>query len=119
LTLNIGEIEMLETQDKTTRTNSRTGAHKPKYRKHVDHNASIDIDESDSNNNSKRATKGTRANYNSSIDFNKCDTNLSEKNIGSALNVGEITNNRVKDCKPKKGKNLESSKKLDKNLQSK
>ncbi|CAG8551954.1 11301_t:CDS:2, partial [Scutellospora calospora] len=117
LILNIGEIEMLETQDTTAHTNSRTRAHKPKYRKHVDHNAFIDVDESDSNNNSKKATKGTRANHNSPIDFNEYDTNLSEKNIGSALNVGEITNNRVKDCKPKKGRNLESSKKLDKDLQ--
>ncbi|KAF0380393.1 hypothetical protein F8M41_012167 [Gigaspora margarita] len=119
LALNVGEI--LKTQDTTAPTNNRTRAHKPKNRKHVDHNASIDIDESDSNNNSKRATKRTRINHNSSIDINESDTNLSEENIGPALNVGEMletqdttspTNNRTKGRKPKK----EEIMKVQKNL---
>ncbi|CAG8803555.1 39772_t:CDS:2, partial [Gigaspora margarita] len=126
LALNVGEI--LKTQDTTAPTNNRTRAHKPKNRKHINHNASINIDESDLDNNRIRATKGTRINHNSPIDVNESDTNLSEKNIELALNVGEIletqyttslTNNRTKGCKSKKEKNLESSKKLDKDLQSK
>ncbi|CAG8758590.1 6614_t:CDS:2, partial [Racocetra fulgida] len=68
--------EIPKTQDTSAPTNNRTGARKPKNRKHVDHNASI---ESDSNNNSKRATKGTRVNHNSPIDVNESDPNLSAK----------------------------------------
>ncbi|CAG8570449.1 9708_t:CDS:2, partial [Cetraspora pellucida] len=85
--------------------------------KHINYNASIDVNESNSNNNSKRATKETHANYNSSINFNEYDTNLLENNIELAFNLNEITNNRVKDCKPKKERNLKSSNKLDKDLQ--
>ncbi|CAG8804092.1 27316_t:CDS:2, partial [Dentiscutata erythropus] len=116
LTLNVDEIS--KTQDTTACTNS---SYKPKYRKHINHNAFIDVDKSDLNNNSKKATKGTCINHNSPINFNECDTNLSEKNI--ALNIGEIEILETQDIistnnihKSKKRRNHKSLKKLDKDM---
>ncbi|KAF0336927.1 hypothetical protein F8M41_016575 [Gigaspora margarita] len=121
-TLNVSK--MIETQDTVAPINNRIRARKPngnrkgtKKEKHVNCNASIDVDKSDSNlseenigstlnvsemietqdtvasiNNRIRArkSKGNYVDHNASIDIDESNQSLSEKNIGSALNDSEM-----------------------------
>ncbi|KAF0555920.1 hypothetical protein F8M41_016534 [Gigaspora margarita] len=81
---------MIETQDTVAPINNRIRTHKP-------------------NGNHKEAKKGNYVNCNASIDVNESDSNFSEENIDSTLNVSEMIetqdtgapiNNRIRVHKP-------------------
>ncbi|CAG8817788.1 11368_t:CDS:2, partial [Gigaspora rosea] len=145
---------VLETQDKTAPTIKKTKARRlndnSKKRKHIDHTAPVNVDDSDSslldknirsaeiqdtvapannrtkarkpnsnvNGNSKKAKKVNHVDHNAPIkDINPI---LSEKNIRSVLNVGEIldtqdttapNNNRTNAHKPNANSNSKKAKK--------